>query len=625
MQYRREIDGLRAVAVVPVILFHAGFNAFGGGYVGVDVFFVISGYLITSLLITEIAAGTFSLGRFYERRARRILPALCVVMAACLPLAWILLLPNRLQDFWQSLIAVVFFASNVLFWREFGYFAPEGKEKPLLHTWSLSVEEQFYLLFPLFLLVLWRFGRHRLFWIIAGLAAASLLLSEWGWRNASAANFFLAPTRAWELLAGSICAFLLHGRAQKSSDLLSGIGLALILGAVVLFSEHTPTPSLYTALPVGGAALIVLFAGPRTLVGRGLSQPVPVGIGLVSYSAYLWHQPLFSFARIAGVARDGGWTMAGLCVLTFVLAVATWWFVEQPFRRREQPWLATRRGVLMAGVSAAAVFLAVGVAGQYTQGLSHRLSATERAVMQYANYPAPALYQTQGCMLLSEQVSADFAETCWRDARAILIGDSHAGAFATGIAADRRIGHLSQTSCPPVLDFAVFRQPHCAEVNDFRFAKILGPGVQTAYIHADWFQYWDLRMFQEKFAETVQLLTRAGVEVVVIGGVPKFYPNLPEVILRQKPDLVAGAAVRTDLRDLRRINDGLRQLAQRAGARFWDPIARLCAAEECLAVVPLQAGDFAPLDVALMAFDHGHMTTSGAMQAADLFFADLPQ
>src|SRR5919106_1107625 len=183
MQYRREIDGLRAVAVIPVVLFHAGFEIFSGGYVGVDVFFVISGYLITSIIISELEQGEFSIVRFYERRARRILPALFFVILCCIPLAWIWMVPSQLNDFGRSVVAVSLFASNILFWSETDYFETAAEENPLLHTWSLAVEEQYYMLFPLFLLLVWRFGRTRVFYLIAAIAAASLLLSEWGWRN----------------------------------------------------------------------------------------------------------------------------------------------------------------------------------------------------------------------------------------------------------------------------------------------------------------------------------------------------------------------------------------------------------------------------------------------------------
>ena len=210
IKYRAEIDGLRALAVIPVIFFHAGFELFRGGFVGVDVFFVISGYLITSILIEDINNKRFSIVNFYERRARRIFPALFFIMFMCIPFAWIWMLPSQMKDFSQSLVAVSLFASNILFWRESDYFAAAAEEKPLLHTWSLAVEEQYYLLFPVFLILAWRFGKNRVFWMMVVMAAISLLLSEWGWRNRSQANFYLAPTRAWELFAGSIAAFIVQ-------------------------------------------------------------------------------------------------------------------------------------------------------------------------------------------------------------------------------------------------------------------------------------------------------------------------------------------------------------------------------------------------------------------------------
>ena len=220
VKYRAEIDGLRALAVLPVILFHADFELFSGGFVGVDVFFVISGYLITTIIISEMTEGKFSIINFYERRARRILPALFFVMFACIPFAWMWMLPSQMKDFSQSLIAVSLFASNILFWRESGYFDAAAEEKPLLHTWSLAVEEQYYVLFPIFLILAWRFGKNRVFWMIVVIAAISLLLSELGWRKQPAANFYLAPTRAWELFAGSIAAFIVQEQGvQKNNSL----------------------------------------------------------------------------------------------------------------------------------------------------------------------------------------------------------------------------------------------------------------------------------------------------------------------------------------------------------------------------------------------------------------------
>ena len=210
MNYRREIDGLRALAVLPVILFHAGFETFSGRFVGVDVFFVISGYLITSIILYDMEAGTFSLIRFYERRARRILLALYFVIFACIPIAWLWLLPPDMKNFSQSLVAVSVFASNIFFWIESGYFSTAAEYKPLLHTWSLSLEEQYYVLFPLFMLLAWHLGKKWIVGLLIVMAIVSLTAAQWGSLNIPSATFFLLPTRGWELLFGTFIAFYYH-------------------------------------------------------------------------------------------------------------------------------------------------------------------------------------------------------------------------------------------------------------------------------------------------------------------------------------------------------------------------------------------------------------------------------
>jgi peptidoglycan/LPS O-acetylase OafA/YrhL len=384
MQYRREIDGLRAVAVLPVILFHAGFSVFSGGYIGVDVFFVISGYLITTILINELEEERFSIARFYERRARRILPALFFVMLACLPFAYMWMFPSQLKDFAQSLVAVVFFGSNILFWRESGYFAADAELMPLLHTWSLAVEEQYYIVFPIFLLLAWRFGRNKVFWSVVVIAAISLLLSEWGWRNKPSANFYLAPTRAWELFAGSICAFLTVGRTLKSNNVLSAIGLAAIVVSIFAFDDNTPFPSVYALVPVVGTALIILFGRQGTWVAYLLSMRAFVGIGLISYSAYLWHQPLFAFARLRSLTEPSHILMAVLAAAALLLAWATWRWVEQPFRKRSNPVLVTRRSVFVASGAVGAVFVAIGLAGHVGKGFKWRFDSDVQAVLDAA-------------------------------------------------------------------------------------------------------------------------------------------------------------------------------------------------------------------------------------------------
>jgi peptidoglycan/LPS O-acetylase OafA/YrhL len=332
MKYRPEIDGLRALAVIPVILFHAGFELFSGGFVGVDVFFVISGYLITTILIEDIEKKRFSLVNFYERRARRILPALFFVLITTTFFSYFILYPSDLKEYSYSLMSVLAFVSNVFFWKKTEYFMTEAELIPLLHTWSLAVEEQYYLLFPIFLLLVWHFGKSRVFWIIVVFAIISLAVSEWGWRNEMNANFYLAPTRVWELFAGSIAAFIVQKRGVQSNNTLSFLGLAAIFFAFFVYDEATLFPSIYALVPVVGVVLLVLFADQNTLVAKLLSTRALVGIGLISYSAYLWHQPLFAFyRRLYGIQLD---TIISYCLVTvtFVLAFLSWRLVEQPFR-----------------------------------------------------------------------------------------------------------------------------------------------------------------------------------------------------------------------------------------------------------------------------------------------------
>jgi peptidoglycan/LPS O-acetylase OafA/YrhL len=477
MHYRREVDGLRAIAVLPVILFHAGFSVFSGGYIGVDVFFVISGYLITSILISELEQGNFSIARFYERRARRILPALFFVMAACLPFAYMWMLPTQLKDFAQSLVAVVFFASNILFWRESGYFAADAELKPLLHTWSLAVEEQYYLLFPVFLLLTWRFGRSRVFWSVVVISVASLLIAEWGWRNKPSANFYLAPTRAWELLAGSICAFLSVGKAQRSSNVLSIIGLGLIIFSIFVYDANTPFPSVYTLAPVVGTALVILFAEKETWVARLLSLRGFVGIGLISYSAYLWHQPLFAFARLRSLTEPSHALMAALAAASLLLAWATWYWVEQAFRKPANPLLATRRSVFVVSGVIGVIFIAFGLTGHFGRGFEWRFGDD---LLRYSIAENDHTDGEDGCFFGSADAlpTHPLTDCMYYSSNAtmevLLVGDSHALAISEALGsalANIGIGYydVGYSGCVPLRGLRRFDatiEHDCATFND---------------------------------------------------------------------------------------------------------------------------------------------------------------
>lgn len=380
MRHRSDIDGLRAVSIIPVLLFHAGIAGFDGGFVGVDVFFVISGFLITALIAEEMRQERFSLVRFYERRIRRILPALLVMLLACTVVASALLLPVDFREFSDSLTAAVLSVSNVFFWRQAGYFDEEALMKPLLHTWSLGVEEQFYLAFPLYLMAVLRWGRGR--WVAAVLPVAllSLALSVYGLAHKPDVAFYLLPTRAWELLVGSLLALgAVPGLRGRLANELGGLlGLGLIGWSVVTFTEHTPFPGLNALYPCLGAALVIHTGAAGTLVARLLSVRTLVFTGMISYSLYLWHWPVLVFAYYYTMAPLGAVETAAALAASVALAVLSWRYVETPLRRGGSP-IAGRRAFGFAA-TATMLFVGAGAAGHLSDGWEGRFSPQVVAV-----------------------------------------------------------------------------------------------------------------------------------------------------------------------------------------------------------------------------------------------------
>ncbi len=352
LKYRPEIDGLRAIAVVAVILYHAQFIIGGkaflpGGFLGVDIFFVISGYLITFIIQSEIQNGSFTFSDFYERRVRRILPALFVVILASFPVAWLVMLPQDISALASSVLASLAFGSNVLFWQEDSYAAAPSLLKPFLHSWSLSVEEQFYIVFPIILLGINAYFKNYIWPVLIGLFCLSLALAEYGSRHHPDAAFFLLHARGWELLVGAFLAILEldkgrhHGVVRR--HIFPAIGLITLLICFVMFDDKTTRhPSLLTLIPILGTAIIIRFSGGRDLVTILLSTRAFVATGLISYSLYLWHYPLFAFGRISDF-MIAPMDKIYLCVLCVFLSVLTYKLIEQPFRNKN---LITRKSLM---------------------------------------------------------------------------------------------------------------------------------------------------------------------------------------------------------------------------------------------------------------------------------------
>ena len=343
LTYRPEIDGLRAIAVGAVILYHAqitilGHQPFKGGFIGVDIFFVISGYLITSIILKElVTTGSFSFRHFYERRIRRILPALLFVMLVSLPFAWIYLLPNNLVDFSKSILYSLGFSSNLYFHYSGLEYSVEGLQHPFLHTWSLSVEEQYYILFPIILLITFKYFRKYLIHILIFGFIVSLGLAEWSSRNYPSVSFYFLHTRMWELLAGLMLAYFEITLGHRSQNrilnlILPFIGLILIGHSILFFNDEMFHPSFYTLSPIIGVCLIIWFSNKDELFTKILSTRLFVGIGLISYSLYLWHYPIFVFAAKLNISEGNIFKKLLIGVFVLILSIVSYYFIEKPFR-----------------------------------------------------------------------------------------------------------------------------------------------------------------------------------------------------------------------------------------------------------------------------------------------------
>tara|TARA_X000000950_G_C13868624_1_gene641935 strand:- start:15 stop:1919 length:1905 start_codon:yes stop_codon:yes gene_type:complete len=379
MLYRPEIDGLRALAVIPVVFFHAGFILFSGGYVGVDVFFVISGYLISSIILNEKNDSKFSILNFYERRARRILPPLFFVMLICIPFAWFWMAPHQLKDFFQSLVATSLFSSNLFFFLETDYFNDFSETAPLLHTWSLAVEEQFYLFFPIIIILLWRLGMSIISLVLSFLFLASLIFCIWAAIHQPSLNFYLLPSRAWELLFGVFITIFIASKYNKIdklknifSEVFGLLGFLLIIISIIFFDKNTPFPSLYTLLPVVGTGLIILFTNPKTILGKLLSNKHIVGFGLISYSLYLWHQPIFAFARIYMIDEIPVYIYFVLILLAIFFSKLSLQYIEAPFRNRAN---FSRKSIFIISAIFILLFSFIGYKGHINDGyLAYKVS-----------------------------------------------------------------------------------------------------------------------------------------------------------------------------------------------------------------------------------------------------------
>ena len=535
--YRPDIDGLRALAVVPVLLYHANLGC-PGGFVGVDIFFVISGYLITSLLLREIDAGHLSMITFWERRIRRILPALMVVILATLVAGWFLYLPRDFQSVSMTVIMQALLSSNIHFAGSTDYFSPGSDTLPLLHTWSLAVEEQFYLFFPLLLATLLRRENKTVFKIILMIALASLALSAFGTRAFPRAAFYLLPWRAWELLLGTLLAMLSKNRVTISQNLreIAGIvGIVCIFVAFIFFNHKTRFPGIAALLPCAGAALIILSSEEKlSRVGKVLALRPVVFVGLISYSLYLWHWPVLNFSKYQMIHQDV-WLRIALLVLSLLLAIVTWKFVETPIRKKE--WLAQRSQIFRFAGVCFLVCVVLGLVINIGKGFPSHFSPE---ILHYADFRSHREFQND--ITLTEARAGKFVELGSQqkaDRVFVMIwGDSHAMGVTAAIddlcrQYSRRGVQATHSSVPPVMGgFRVNKKriANPAEYANAIFNFIAENKVQNVVLAARWSNYAPSETFEKSLLGTIDELLKTGTRVFVLRDVPRPGFDVPRIV-----------------------------------------------------------------------------------------------
>jgi len=535
--YRPDIDGLRALSVIIVVLFHAGLGM-TGGFVGVDVFFVISGYLITSLILKQQAASRFDLVEFFARRVRRIIPAVCVMTLATLVLGSLWLSPDAWVDLAGSAVAQTVMLANVWYWRTINYFSTEAELKPFLHMWSLAVEEQFYLVYPFLLVFLGRCSRRTLFFVLSALAVVSLVLAEYFLPTRASAVYYLLPFRAWELLLGGIVSLLPRRRLTPSSEAEVVVGLAMILIPAFLYNTQTRFPGLGALPPCLGAALVIHGGqAGTTMVGRFLSSRPMVGIGLLSYSIYLWHWPLLALARNLMGIRLAVPVSTGVVMLGLAVAAASWRLVEEPIRRGSL-FESSRRSAKLFAVTNGLVLLLAGVLVAF-RGFPQRFSPTTLGYFS-ARHDKP-FRRTVSLDDVERGDLPSFGNLQGRDS-VMVWGDSHAMMIVPGIDAacsDRGIIGFQATysSTPPVLDFLVNSRfglnADGPRYNRAVLQSILDRRPGLVILAGYWRTYANRDDFEPSLSETVEAVTSAGIPVCIVLDCAEFASPVAEVLARR--------------------------------------------------------------------------------------------
>lgn len=621
--YRKDIDGLRSLAILSVVLFHHGFTSIPGGFVGVDVFFVISGFLITGKIFEEIQRDGFSYLQFYERRLRRLFPALSVVILFTFAAAWFIFLPDEFWRYARSLVSSQLYVSNVVFWMEEDYFNGPSELKPLLHTWSLAVEEQFYLLIAPLLAFTYIFSSRNVLRVLVFMGAGSFLICELLLQIDASAAFYLLPARMWELLLGSCLALCVAESAVwgRFREPLAIVGLVAIVASFILLDKNMRFPGASAAFACAGTVLIIMSGvDGETRVSRLLSLAPLVLIGRLSYSLYLWHWPVLVFAQYVNLEPLRSWQHLLLLPVSLTLSFLSYRFVEQPFRSRR---FLSRNQIFAASAAISLGFILVGLGVWRTDGAPSRFPHFAEA----AGVSTEAQDRRAGiCMLGPEQQAA----TVWSPSVCklvdgagspmLVLGDSHAAHLRHGIEAfagqiNRPVYLISSSACPPIFDVHVRIRPNCLANNTFALEQIRRHGIKTVMLAANWSYAATNGVSLAELQRTVLKLQSMDIDVWVVGQLPIYALKNPQYLsYRLKSANYAPSAYRVPPRNGSEINDLLKSIVP--AERYLDVYSPFCSEGRCAIFQngQLMVVDSAHLSPEGSAFVVGGMVAKGAFR-----------
>jgi peptidoglycan/LPS O-acetylase OafA/YrhL len=617
MPYRPDIDGLRAVAVLSVVAFHAFPGVMPGGFVGVDIFFVVSGFLISRLIFESLERHDFQPLTFYARRARRILPALITVLSATFLVGVFLLTPPQLLLLGQQMAASSAFLANVWFWAHSGYFDPAAKENPLLHLWSLGAEEQFYVIWPLIVVLSWRY--RRIGAAIVGIALASFALNI-GFAGYRSTVFYLLPFRVWELMLGAGILLLPRVRSRRIVEIAAIAGCVCILVAVFSYDDTVHYPGWRAVLPTAGCGLLIWSGGSHSLVGDVFRNRAAVLIGLISYPLYLWHWPLLWFLRTVDPADDTAAVRVLMCIVAVVLAFATYRYIEQPIRHAMgPPWklaFATGAMVLVGGLAS-------------LNGFSFRVAGAVREMSAYT-FDLYREYRVGTCHLLPTQGPEHFTDACSGDdgvasesaKRIVIWGDSAASGLYPGLNALKgarfSVAEYTASACPPIFGSFTDRydRPHCPAINEFVWRIIQQQRPDVVLLAAAPIYESD----NSRIVDTASRLKTLGVPTVVIAGpFPQWQEALPSLIIKaisnsaptQSPTYLPLSAATWDR--LSKLDATLKMRARASNVLYVSALNNLCSSGACRATI-----GGVPIT-----WDNSHLTDIGSRAMARAFYRRL--